>query len=303
MKKKLRNACAWLAAMLLIRLGLTNRAKKKAINGEFILSIYFHAPSKKLFEFCVKWLIKNDFHFLCQKDVYSIYKKEQPFPKRSVIITVDDGWQTNIENIVAIADKYKIPVAIFVSTEAVENGNFWWPYIEYATKMKMINQSVESLKKLPNKERGAIVNSVKKNIQLGRQAMTPEQIKNISASEYITIGSHTVTHPILTNCEDEQVYFELNTSRQKIEEWVKKEVVHFAYPNGDYGDREIKYLKDLGYILAYTIQPDYLTKQRLENIYQLPRFDIFENISNAEAICRMLGVWQSPLMKTFKGER
>jgi peptidoglycan/xylan/chitin deacetylase (PgdA/CDA1 family) len=274
-------------------MGFTKRVKRKLNKGEFILSVYFHSPDKELFEFCIKWLKKNDLNFLSQEDVYAIFKKSKPFPKSSVIITVDDGWQTNEENIVRIANQYNIPIAIFVSTDAIENGNFWWSYVERAAKMKISNYSVKALKRLPDEERKKIICGIKKIIFLPREAMTLEQVKKIASFKYITIGSNTVYHPILFNCVDEQVRFELAASKQKIEEWTNKPVIYFAYPNGNYSDREIKYLKEIGYVLAYTTRPVYLKKQNLQNVYELPRFSIFENTSRAEAICRMLGVWQS----------
>lgn len=53
----------------------------------------------------------------------------------------------------------------------------------------------------------------------------------------------------------------------------------------------------MNFSLAYTTEPDYLTKERLVRTHQLPRFCVFEGISNAKAICRMMGVWQ----RFFKG--
>jgi peptidoglycan/xylan/chitin deacetylase (PgdA/CDA1 family) len=297
-KKRIRNISAWFVALLLIGFGFTRRVKKKALNGEFILSIYFHSPDKKLFEFCVKWLIKNNFHFLSQEDVLSIIKENKPLPKGAVIITLDDGWQTNEDNVVAIANKYKIPVTIFISTDPVENGGYWWPYVKTANERNLTEYSVEYLKKIPNKERERIIGEIKKTIQADRVAMTIDQVKSISKSGFITLGSHTVSHPILINCEDGESFFELKESKQILKTWINKNVNTFAYPNGDYSDREIKYLEELGYQLAYTTVPTYLTKDLLQNVYELPRFAIFENISNPEAVCRMLGVWQNALKKT-----
>lgn len=291
-KRKIRYIGAWFVAFLLIRMGFTKQIKKRAINGEFILSIYFHSPSKELFEFCITWLLKNNFNFLSQEDIISISNKTKSFPKAAVVITVDDGWQTNEENIVVIANTYKVPVTIFVSTNSIESGDFWWPYVTSANRMKVTTCTVESLKKVLNKKREIIVNEVKRVIQLDRAAMTIDQIKSIAKSDFITIGGHTVTHPILTNCENDEVYFELKESKITIEKWINKKVVSFAYPNGNYNEREIKYLKELGYVIAYNTKPLPLTEMALQNVYELPRFSVYENISENEAVCRMLGLWQ-----------
>ncbi|WP_017259465.1 polysaccharide deacetylase family protein [Pedobacter arcticus] len=292
MKSKVRNSLAWLLSLSFILFGLVRRSKKKALNGEYILSIYFHNPSKKLFEFCVKWLLNNNFHFLTQDDVLAISNNQKAFPKGGVVITVDDGWETNEENIVAIANKYKIPVTIFISTEPIENGNYWWPSVDFAEQNKIAEFTVRGLKKVPNKERELALAQIKKTVSLPREAMTVQQIKSIAKSEHVIIGGHTVTHPILTNCDDEQSFKELEDSKVMIEDWIGQDINSFAYPNGDYSSREITYLKQLDYKIAYTTKPLPLTKTALSHIYEVPRFGVFENVSNLEAICRMVGVWQ-----------
>ena len=96
-----------------------------------------------------------------------------------------------------------------------------------------------------------------------------------------------------------QLYDELNTSKQKLETWINKEIAFFAYPNGDYTIREIQVLKDCGYRLAFSNVPHYLTKQHLENHFELPRIGLLEGASLAENICRMVGVWH-PTIKNIK---
>lgn len=292
MRRIIRDISASLLALLFITLGFTKRIKRKAKRGDFILSIYFHSPSKVLFEFCIKWLKRNHFNFLSQQDILLLSQKKIPFPRGGVVITVDDGWKSNEKNIAEVANRYKVPVAIFVSTEPVEKGNFWWPYIDFAKKNKLITYSVESLKQIPNEKRNRMVLEVQNLIRLPREALTIEQIKEIATSKYVTIGSHTISHPILINCDDKESYSELKLSKSKIEKWVNKKVYCFAYPNGNYSKREINYLKEMGYTLAYTTRADYLTESSLSYIYELPRFCVFERISKAEAICRILGVWE-----------
>lgn len=292
MKNRIRNISANIIARLLIVTGFSRKIKIKALRGDFIISIYFHSPEEALFEFCIKWLKKNGFSFLSDNDLVSIANGEYPFPKGGVIVTVDDGWQSNEKNVIAIADKHKVPVTIFVTTDAIENGNYWWPYIEKAKKLKIPAPSIEDLKKVPNKKRLQIVKNIKREVPIERQALNLEQLKKASKSRYITISAHTVHHPILVNCEDDEAFLEIKESKEQIEEWLNIKVNSFAYPNGDYSKREIEYLKELNFSSAYTTEPDYLTKDRLGKIYQLPRFDIFEGISEAEAICRMMGVWQ-----------
>ena len=70
-----------------------------------------------------------------------------PFPKGSVFITVDDGWASNLENMVCIAQQEEVPITIFVSTEAIETGNYWFNYANKATKLALGFPSKELNKK------------------------------------------------------------------------------------------------------------------------------------------------------------
>ena len=297
MKNKIRNINAKIISFLFILLGLTRRVKKKALRGDFILSIYFHSPEGVLFEFCINWLKKHGFHFLSEKDILAIANNSIPFPQGGVILTVDDGWLSNEKNVIAIAEKHKVPVTIFIATHAIEQGNYWWPYVAKAQELRMGFPSIAELKSLPNKEREKILTKIKTQVTLERQALTLKQLKKAANSAYINIGAHTVYHPILTNCEDEEAYLEIKESKDQIESWLNTKVHFFAYPNGDYSKREIEYLKQLDFFSAYTTEPHYLTRESLKKIYQLPRFCIYEGVSKQEAICRMTGIWQ----QYFKG--
>ncbi|MBI6116593.1 polysaccharide deacetylase family protein [Salegentibacter maritimus] len=292
MRNNIKNFYASIISRLLILFGLSKRLKNKALRGEFIISIYFHAPDASLFEFCIKWLKKNKFIFLSEKDIVAIANNKKPFPKSAVVITVDDGWLSNEKNVIEIAQKHQVPITIFVATDAIENGNYWWPYITKAQDLGMDFPSVKKLKQVSNKERERLVAKVKKKISLERQALDLSQLKKASYSRYINIGAHTVHHPILINCEDGESFREIKNSKFQIEKWLNRQVFSFAYPNGDYSEREINYLKKLNFSSAYTTKPDYLTKEKLQKIYELPRFCIYEGISEAEAICRMMGIWQ-----------
>jgi peptidoglycan/xylan/chitin deacetylase (PgdA/CDA1 family) len=297
MRKSLRNVLGYIAANTFIMAGLVRKARKKALNTKCIISLYFHKPDKKEFEFSVRWLKQKGFRFLSPHDIEKIIKNEMPFPTGGVCITVDDGWRSNVKNVVEVANKHEVPVTIFVSTTPAEEGSYWWSYVQQAQKSGLISFTKKELKKMPEEKRLGILQELKKKITPVRDAMTIDEVITVSGSPFVTIGSHTQTHPILINCQDKQVYEELKTSRQKLESWIGKEVAYFAYPNGDFGQREIQILNSLNYRLAFSSQPRYLTPDLLKDNYTLPRFGFLEGASAAENICRITGVWQSMMTK------
>lgn len=292
MRYSIRNILAFFVSRLLIFSGPLKRLKKKVFNGEIILSIYCHNPSKLLFENCVCWLQKNGFRFISVDELYQISSGETPFPRGAIILTVDDGWRNNKENISEVANKYEIPVTIFVSTEPVETGNaFWWSYISKGNEIGIIKSQVGELKKVPNDDRLKLVELAKVNLKLDREALTREELTGISETKFVSIGSHTVTHPILTKCSDEMALFEIFESRKILEKWLNKNIVHFAYPNGTYSQREMEILKICGYQMAFTTNPKYITRRNISQAYAIPRVDILETVSFSENICRMTGLW------------
>jgi len=300
MKLNLRNTTAYFYAQFLRISGIVKKAKEKAQSGECILSIYFHNPSKKEFEFTLNWLTDNGFHFISIDDLRKIHKEEKAFPRGAALLTVDDGWASNEANMVELANKYEVPIAIFVTTEPVEEGNFWFSYSKKAQFLKLGYPSTEALKRLPNDERLSIVKRIKEKLPLAREAMTVEQVKRISLSPYVTIGAHSHTHPILNQCTDSQLKSELRICAQKLENWVGKEVISFAYPNGNFGEREKKMLNDFDYMIGFANNPQYITRENLEDMYAVPRIGFLEGASQAENICRIMGVWHSNSRKIFK---
>jgi len=288
-----RNFAGYLIANAMIKLGYTKRAKQKLLNGNYIICLCFHTPSKNLFESCVNWLSKNGFQFISMKDLEKISKGELDFPKGAVIITADDGWQTNYESIVPVAVKNKTPVTIFLNPGIVENGDaYWWSYVSAANRQKIINQSAEYYKGLENEERVQKINEIAAQVKLKREALTIEQVKELSNTDLISMQSHTISHPILPKCSDEKSANEITGAKKIIEGWTAKPVTHFAYPNGDYTQREMTTLANNGYTMAFTTNQRYITPGDLKQPYTLPRLLILEDASFEENICRMMGVWK-----------
>jgi peptidoglycan/xylan/chitin deacetylase (PgdA/CDA1 family) len=209
-----------------------------------------------------------------------------------VLLTVDDGWKENKENIAEVAEQLQIPVTIFISTEPVEKEKrFWWTVVDDGRKNKITTKSIGELKHIPDEEKVKIIEQIEKQLPKKRDALTVDEVKEIANGNFITIGSHTVSHPILTQCKNEQSLFEINNSKQKLEDWLQKPVTSFAYPNGMYNEREKENLKDAGYTIAFNTIPGYVTKETLNSPFDIPRFDVLENVSLLENYCRMTGIW------------
>lgn len=287
-----RNIAACLLSGWYILTGRVKKVKERAARGEILLSVYFHSPSKQLFENCVRWFINNGFTIITVEELDAVARGEKPFPSLAVVLTADDGWRSNKENIAEVANRYKVPITIFASTKPIETGEaYWWSYIAEANKRGIVSQSVSALKKVPNNERLSFVETAREQIELPREALTVDELATISKTDFVQIGSHTVTHPILTTCSDDTAAFEITESRKILQNWLSADIPYFAYPNGAFNQREINLLQHAGYRMAFSTEQAYVTPENLKHIYKVPRFDVLEDVSFTENICRMTGVW------------
>lgn len=70
--------------------------------------------------------------------------------------------------------------------------------------------------------------------------MTTAMTKEMSDSPLIEIGSHTVNHKALAALSDEEIDYELKTSKQDLENMIGKSVDVIAYPTGSFDQRVTK---------------------------------------------------------------
>ncbi len=78
-------------------------------------------PAK--FESQLQWLLNNGFTVIPLKEaVEYLQGKRESLPAKSVVITVDDGWQSAYVYLAPIVKKYKIPVTLFIYPETISHG-------------------------------------------------------------------------------------------------------------------------------------------------------------------------------------
>lgn len=272
-KRTTRNIVCWLLASVLILLGYVNRAKNESLQEGIITPIYFHNPNRRLFRKLVTWLKKNGYSFISCDQLTEILGTRIPCPRGAVWISLDDGWKGNIDNVIPTAVEYNIPITIFIYTASIEEGAFWWRKVrECANHLPAEFRRTKVIRRMPEDARKQIIElitQVEPQSASRREAMTVADVRKISAIPQVTIGSHTVTHPVLPNCNDSQIDYELRESKRKLEDWTGKPIRTFAYPNGYFDDRTRQWLRENGYELAATTQNKFARSN--DDCYLLPR--------------------------------
>jgi len=286
----------------LVKCGFVQAQVKKIRATNSITVLYFHNPSAELFAGCIDWLVDHHYVFISVRDLYEIVSQDVVPPAGAVCLTVDDGWRENLSNIMPVINARNIPICFFISTGPALDGTFWWSLCSHAEREGFgKNMSARKLKRIPNLKRVKAIDELRARMTLDREAMTREELVELSGNPLVTIGSHTVNHPCLNQCTDEESYYEIKEGTRQLSEWIGKEVQYFSYPNGDYLGREHKVLDECGCLLAFTTQQEFVSPRYPHHFY-VPRFSINDKGSLEENICKVVGLWQA-LEQRVPGKR
>jgi len=220
---------------------------KEFIIRNKITIILYHNPNPETFKRHIECLSKHYNFISLDRLVNAIYNKDSSnIPPKSLVITIDDGFKENY-NLLEIFKTYNIRPTIYLCSNIVNtNRQFWFEEALH---------DVQKLKKYDNNERLKVLKDMMgyelHKEYAPRQALNLEELLEMMPN--VDLQSHSKFHPILTTCGYEECLGEIKGSKEALETLLNKRIEHFAYPNGDYGNREIEFLKECGYKSARTI--------------------------------------------------
>jgi len=249
--------------------------------------LFFHAIEPQAAEVVFKYLMRN-YNLISLNEFMDLYKKKETFPKKSLVITFDDGHKSNYD-LLPVFKKYNIPVTIFLCSGIINTNRHFW-FEEALYKEMHLPLTVEELKKLPNGERLQIL----KKIGFGQEKeyTNPHALSKSHINEmlpHVNFQSHTLFHPCLTQCDDSEAHDELFISKGILEEEYGLAINSIAYPNGDYSDRDIQLCMAAGYEFGFTTDSGFNTCHT--NPFRLKRLYVNEKSNNPnELIVDVSGV-------------
>lgn len=266
--------------------------------------------TKKDFTKKIKYLSSNYKILSLENFVDHINLKKKHF---AITLTFDDGYKDNLTNMLPIINRYKIPVTIFVCVGFInKKSNLWWYQINnILLKRKRISFFFEkvfysfnlftdldkeiffefakkkyfSLKNnLKIKFINAITGSLKQKINFSKHCLSWMELKKLTKNPLITIGAHSVTHPILSALNKEDLKKEILLSKKILEKKLKIKVKFFSYPYGDKvsaSHREFDFVRKANYLAAVTTENGH---PQNDNLFNLPRQNVGSNITNFELL-------------------
>ncbi len=227
--------------------------------------------------------------------------------KPSVAITFDDGYADNLLEALPILEELELPATFFVATGSIgREEEFWWHQLEriflgqspLPPRFKLNDEhSGKSWSTVTRREREELYRELVgllKDGDTGRRTqwldrirdwsgiatggagihrtVTPEELRLLAASPWVTIGAHTVSHSRLSSLPPRAQREEIRGSKEQLEGWLGKEISTFSYPFGrrsDYTRCSVALCREAGFTKAASNFPG--QAHRWSDPYQIPR--------------------------------
>ncbi len=125
---------------------------------------------------------------------------------------------------------------------------------------------------------------------VARECLPWETLRSLSGAPGVTIGAHTLSHPMLAKHDAEFVRAEIAGSKARLEAELDIPIRHFAYPVGDpisAGVREFGFAAEAGFTSAVTTRPGHLFALHAQHLHALPRVSL-NGFHQSEAAVRGL---------------
>ena len=238
-------------------------------------------PTQDEFIRAVQWLKENN-DVLSESELLSAVRGEYSPPRRSAVITFDDGYIDNFTLAYPVLKSLNVPAIFFIPTRAIEERSLgWWDLISFLLKaskkdeitflgeklslknsydkaahiiLRVIYQNKQSTEVLlPELAKSCEVDLPDSAMQ-SAELMTWDQLREMSQNN-MAIGSHTHSHTILSSLDNEAQKTEYEHSKQIIEEKLGMKVRSMSYPCGNYhnfSNTSKKLVTEAGYDLAFS---------------------------------------------------
>ena len=232
------------------------------------------------------------------------YLRGEKTTRPLLALTFDDGQHDNFRNARPVLARHQIKASFFVPVMAVERQELLWhdrlgfailsllkqansgqeqlmrilasSGITVSNTGSLLSNVVEVSKKLPLQAR---LNLVEELVTASGTAHTPvfarlmtfDEIAELAADGH-EIGSHSMTHCLMPECDDNALNYELAESRRVLQSHIGQPIDTFCYPNGNCDMRTAHAVAKAGYRRAITTT--WGNNNKLADPFQLRRYDM-----------------------------
>ncbi len=266
-------------------------------------------------------LLADRFHVVPLMQLAHWIRAGEAIPPRTVVITFDDGYRNNITCALPVLRQLGLTACLFFTAGLVGTQEILWPdVIRRALRLlplpfsapldgdtvtvdaSNVRTVTRRLKQQPSEVREAFVAAVRSQLP---EDLPPGEAGIASAEEVriwhqagMEVGSHSLTHPILSRLPQEALERELFESKRILEGIVGEPVRLLAYPNGrraDYTPAVLEVAQRAGYEAAVTTLEG---QARAEcPLLELPRHMPDASVLRVEA---MASGWEARVQAAFR---
>jgi len=200
-----------------------------------------------------------------------------------LIITIDDGHRSNYA-LKAVIERHNVPVTIFLCSGLIDTRRRFW--FQHPSTSAIVQQ----LKTVPDGERLAILRKAgfEETKEFDeRQALSAVELEQLKTR--VDFQSHTVFHPILPRCLSARAEAEITKSKKDLETGLAREVYAFAYPNGEYSERELRLVEEAGYRCGLTLDRGFNSEKT--PLFRLRRICLPDYADRHELLVKTSGLW------------
>ena len=172
---------------------------------------------KETFEAQMRFLKDGGYHVISLNQLLDFIRYKAPIPRKSVVITIDDGWSSTYDIAFPILKSYGYPATLFVCTDIVNNPK----------KITLTWEQVKELKK----------SGMDIQFHTATHCNLAQMENNEATSAYFT-----------------KLRQELSYSKSYDQFGLKKDIRYLAYPYGDTGPLAIAFLEKMGFDGAFTVK-------------------------------------------------
>lgn len=249
---------------------------------------------------------KEGIEFLSLDGIWDIINSKTKTSRPFVAFTIDDGYLDNYTYALPIFERHKVPFAIFVATDFIDQkAILWWDVLEdlvlhndiiqfnrqsypchtFQEKWDTFRIIRENILKFDQSQLIEILQKTFSDYHIDwykpirEKAMTWGQVKELSQHPLCTIGGHTVSHPALNQLSDDDFRQEVKVGIEKLEKITGQKINHFAYPYGspnEIGEREYHLINEFNFKTSFIAYGGCITEESQNNITHLPRVYLHE---------------------------
>lgn len=239
---------------------------------------------KDTFEKHLKTLKSRGFYFLSFNELSDYWNDRKPLkdlPKKSVLLTFDDGYINNLKNAVPLLKQYGARGTLFLLADHSVTTNHW-DFVDPEESKNSDRDLAEKASKASEPPEGLMTLSQK-------QSLDPSVIE---------VGSHGLRHERLPAKTDEEILSELRTSKVILEHDLKCKISVFAYAFGDIDQRLPALAEQAGY--QFAVNTDRGPVEWTRNPRSLFRVSIFPE-DNAWSVWKKTSKWYRKYYRYKRG--